>query len=245
MSSFERVLRRTSVSPRNYLVGDALRGASNPIDTRPLTVQEAEQRYSLEIARLKDQHQAALEEAYRNGYQDGAGMAGAEAAADIARIAAILDAIGEEFARTRTDWYSAYEQQIIELVGSALEKILGDRPVLPERIAHSLREAFDRLSGGDRVTLRCHPQDLTFVQELLSRKLDEFSGFRQIRVLPDEQAGPNGCLVETDLGVVDARVEQQLAILKGILGVALRDKPAPATQDSVALAEDNNVSPLG
>ena len=245
MSSCERVLRRTAVSPRSYLVGDAVRGASNPIDTRPLTVQEAEQRYSLEIARLKDQNQVAVEEAYRNGYQDGAGMAGAQAAADIARISAILDSIADEFARTRIDWYKACEQQIIELIGSALEKILGDRPPLPERVAHSLREAFDRLSGGDRVTLRCHPQDLTFVQALLAKKLDEFSGFRQIRVLPDDHVGPNGCLVETELGVVDARIEQQLAILKGVLGTALRDGPVPATQDAAEPAEDLDVTPLG
>ena len=245
MSSFERVLRHTSVSPRNYLVGDALRGAANPIDTRPLTVQEAEQRHSLQMARLKDQHQAALEEAYRNGYQDGAGMAGAEAAADIERIASILDSIGEEFARTRMDWYGAYERQIIELIGAAVEKILGDRPALPERVAFSLRDAFASLAGGDRVTLRCHPHDLKFVQELLSRKLDEFSGFRQIRVMPDEQVGPNGCLVETDLGVVDARIEQQLAILKGLLGTALQDQPPPATQVPVEPAEDTNVAPLG
>jgi flagellar biosynthesis/type III secretory pathway protein FliH len=245
MSSCERVLRRTAVSPRNYLIGDAVRGAPNPIDTRPLTVQEAEERFTREIARLKDQHQAALEEAYRNGYQDGAGMAGAKAAADTARIAAILDSIGDEFARTRTGWYDACEQQIIELIGCALEKILGDRPALPERVAHSLREAFDRLAGGDRVTLRCHPQDLVFVQELLSKKLDEFSGFRQIRVLPDEQVGPNGCLVETDLGVVDARIEQQLAILKGVLGTALRDRPAPAVHDAAEPAETLDDTPPG
>lgn len=244
MLSSERVLRRSSVSPRSYLIGDAIRGVANPIDTRPLTVQEAEQRFNAEILRLKDQHQTALEEAYRNGYQDGAGMAGAEAAAEITRIAGILDAIGDEFARTRSEWYAAFEQQIIELLGHALEKILGDRPPLPERAAHALREAFNRLTGGDRVTLRCHPGDLSFIQEILSRKLDEFSGFRQIRVIADEQVGVNGCLVETELGVVDARIEQQLAILRGILGTEALNATMPEPTGDGDPAEVGDGSPV-
>jgi flagellar biosynthesis/type III secretory pathway protein FliH len=244
MSSSERVLRRSFVSPRSYMVGDAVRGVAIPFDNRPLSVQEAEQRFKTEIARLKGQHQAALEEAYRNGYQDGTGMAGAEAAADIARIAAILDSIGEEFARTRSDWYVAFEQQMIDLIGCALEKILGERPPLPERVAHALRDAFDKLSGGDRVTLRCHPDELAFIQDLFSKKLDEFAGFRQIRVLPDGQVGPNGCLVDTELGVVDARVEQQLAILRGVLSTAALDRQTPAAPDSVESAEVLDAAPL-
>ncbi len=244
MLSSERVLRRSSLSPRSYLIGDATRGVINPIDTRPLTVQEAEEKFKAEIKRLKDQHQAALEEAYRNGYQDGAGMAGAEAAAEIARIAAIADAMGEEFSRTRAEWYAAYEQQIIELLGCALEKILGDRPQVPERAAHALRDAFNRLTGGDRVTLRCHPSDLTFIQELLAKKLDEFAGFRQIRVIADEQVGVNGCLVETELGVVDARIEQQLVILKGMLTTAAANSTSTDINGEAELPEVGNGSPV-
>jgi flagellar biosynthesis/type III secretory pathway protein FliH len=245
MSSCDRVLRRTEVSPRSYLVGDAVRGAPNPIDTRPLTVQEAEQRFTIEIARLKDLHQTALEEAYRNGYHDGAAMAGSEAAEKLARISQILDSIGDEFASTRSEWYDAYEHQIIDLIGIALEKMLGDRPALPERVAHSVREAFEKLAGGDRVTLRCHPQDLTFVQQLFSKKLDEFSGFRKIRVLPDDQIGPNGCLVETDLGVIDARIEQELTIIRGVLSAALQDKPGPTGSEVPPDAENGDDVPLG
>jgi len=225
------------------MVGEAARGVAHPIDTRPLTVREAEEEFTARIAALQDEHQKALEQAYQNGYHDGAAMAGAEKAASAERMGAILDAMGEEFTRTRRDWYATNERQIVELICLALEKIIGDRPPVGERIGHAMREAFSRLTAGDRVTIRCHPQDLAYVQQLLSQKMDDFSGFRHIRVVADEHVGISGCLVETDLGVVDARVEQQLSVLKGsLLAVVPKDTEIEAPRfgaDRTPLAQSD------
>ena len=118
---------------------------------------------------------------------------------------------------------------MVEIICRALEQILGDRPPHSDRVARALRLAFEQLSGGDRVTVRCHPDELEFVQKALASSLGEKSEFKRVRVLADEQVGVNGCLVETELGVVDARVEKQLAILKGVL---TESKPAPSEESA-------------
>jgi type III secretion protein L len=138
----------------------------------------------------------------------------------------MIAVLTNEFANSRMDWFNACERQMVELVCTALEQILGDRSADPDRIARALRLAFEQLSSGDRVTVRCHPDELDVVQDLIAGSADEKSEFKRVRVVADEQIGINGCLVETDLGVVDARIEKQLAVLKGAL---TESKPVPAT----------------
>ena len=226
-SSSEQVLRCVTVSPRHYRIGAAAQGRPDPIDPRPFTVKEAEKQHARELATLSRRHQAAEEQAYRKGYDAGAAAVKVQADAEFERLNASLASLIEEFARTRSVWFNACEQQMVEIICRALEQILSDRPPDSDRIARALRLAFDQLSGGDRVTVRCHPDELEFVQKALASSLDEKSEFKRVRVLADEQVGVNGCLVETELGVVDARVEKQLAVLKGVLTEA---KPAPSKE---------------
>ena len=216
-SSSDRVLRRTPVSERHYRIGEAARGAPDPIDPRPYSVREAEHQFNGEITKMRDQHQAALEGAYQNGYNDGAAMAKADASEQAKRLHTWIESLAGEFVTSRADWFAANELQVVELVCAALEQILGDRPPIKERVQEALEKAFEQLSGGDRLIVRCNPGDLKFIEDTFKQRLDEFAGFQRIKVVSDEQIGVGGCLVETQLGVVDARIEKQLAILKGAL----------------------------
>ncbi|GAB4317257.1 MAG: hypothetical protein Kow0074_05750 [Candidatus Zixiibacteriota bacterium] len=216
-SSSDRVLRRTTVSERHYRVGEATRGAPAPIDNRPYTVKEVEQQYTTQLQQVREQHQTALEEAYQNGYRDGSAMMRATVNEQIERLTEWIESLTDEFVRTRADWVAENEKQAVELVCVALEHILGERPPVRAHIERALSAAFEELGRGDRATVRCHPKDLEFIEKTFKRPLDEFTGFRKIRVVPDDQIGIGGCLVETDLGIVDARIEKQLAILKGVL----------------------------
>lgn len=190
---------------------------SNPIDPRPHSIREAEAEYRREITDLREKRQAELEAAYRSGYEDGAGMARDDCAKETARLTEWLRNMAKAIADARAEWFGANERQAVELACAMLEQILGDRPAVYERIHHALTRAFEQLAGGDRVTIRCHPADLEFVQKFLGSQIDEIASFKRVRVLADEQIGVNGCLVETELGIVDARIEQQLALLRGAL----------------------------
>jgi type III secretion protein L len=219
----DQVLRRVSVSPRHYRIGEAAQGQPEPIDPRPFTVQEAEQAHARELARLTGRYKGVEAQAYRRGYDEAAAAIKTESAIESDRLDALIKSLTEEFARSRLVWFNMCERQMVEIICLALEQILGDRPPNSERITRALRIAFEQLSGGDRVTVRCHPDELEFVQEALVASSDEKSEFKRVRVVADEQISVNGCLVETDLGVVDARVEKQLAVLKGVLAEARPD----------------------
>lgn len=216
-SSSDRVLRHTQISERHYRIGNAARGAPAPIDNRPYSVQEVEQQYNSKLEQVREEHQTALEQAYQNGYRDGSAMATSTISEQNERLTKLIESIAEEFIRTRADWFAENEKQAVDLVCVALEHILGERPPVRSHIERALKAAFEQLGSGDRATVRCHPKDLVFVEKTFEKRLEEFRGFRKLRVLADDQIGIGGCLVETELGVVDARIEKQLAILKSVL----------------------------
>ncbi|MEW5701276.1 MAG: FliH/SctL family protein [Candidatus Zixiibacteriota bacterium] len=236
MSFSERIRRPTLVSERRVRVGDGSSGGRIEIDLRPQSVQEAEERHRRHLAALERQHQAAREQAYRDGYNDGAAVARDAASAELDRTARFANELVATLAGTRAEWFAAYEKQIVELVCRALEEILADRPPLAGTITRALGDAFACLGDVDRVAVRCHPKDLALIRGEESSASVNLPGSIQVRWLPDEEIGPGGCVLETTLGVIDARVEQQLAILRGALWDAVQ--PADSTERTTARKPD-------
>lgn len=238
MSLSDRVIRTPQVSTCHVRVGDPRSAAPVVFDHRPLSVREAEARHAQQLAALQTQHQAALEDAYRKGYNDGVALAQADHEKERQRQSTLIATLIEEFARTRRDWFAASEHQMVELIACALEQILGDRPATSDHILHALRRAIAELDEGDRAAVRCHPDDLPLIQEACEQHPELLRGAQRIRMIADDAIQPGGCLVETDLGVVDARIEQQLRILRGTLKDVLEDNGAAAADESPRAALD-------
>ncbi len=225
-SSSDRVLRGPAVSDRLYRVGVKFQGGNEALDPRPYSAKEAEQVYLGQIAQLREKHQVALEAAYRNGYNDGAAMARDDATGTINNLTQLNDALIDKITNARDTWFKTFERQVVDLVCRSLTQILGDRPPVEERVLQALRQAFAELSNEDSVTVHCHPGELDMLKKILTSNQTEFGGVQRLRVVPDELVGPNGCLLQTELGVIDARIETQLAILKS----ALMDTAPPDDQ---------------
>jgi type III secretion protein L len=151
----------------------------------------------------------------------------------------VMASLTSEFTRTRAEWFAASEQQVVELICQAVEQILGERPRNPEHVLHALRRAVSRLGDEDRATIRLNPDDLEPVRRALEKNASELVGSRRVRLAADDAIRPGGCLVETELGIVDARVEQQLRILRG----ALMDAAGQTQSAEVESLEPSTVVP--
>lgn len=86
------------------------------------------------------------------------------------------------------------------------------------------QEALDEvLLSARHITVRLHPADLLLVEQGCA----EVFTARGVRVLPDSQIERGGCLVESDLGAVDARIGTRWARAVAALGpVPAGDTPA-------------------
>ena len=68
--------------------------------------------------------------------------------------------------------------------------------------------------------LRVHPEDLAALQQERAGWLAEIGSKADVRVTADPGVGRYGCVVETAVGRLDARLQTQLDALEGALRVA-------------------------
>ncbi|MBN2575821.1 MAG: hypothetical protein JXP73_14740 [Deltaproteobacteria bacterium] len=100
------------------------------------------------------------------------------------------------------------------IVGRAIEL---DAGVMREIAAQALAAA---KPGKTAVVLRVHPEDLAALEAKRGGWLAEIAGKADVRVLADPGVGRFGCVVETAVGRLDARLQTQLDALEGALRAA-------------------------
>jgi flagellar biosynthesis/type III secretory pathway protein FliH len=148
---------------------------------------------------------AALQEASRRaGYDEGRAQAGAE-------LAGVLASAHAEAERMLADVQPA----ALAIAAKMAEKIVGravalDPGVMGDIAAEAV--AACRTRGGV-VLLRVHPDDLAGVEARRRAIAERLGGEGTLQIVVDDSVTRHGCVVDTAVGRVDARLEAQLAAL--------------------------------
>ena len=111
--------------------------------------------------------------------------------------------------KTRLIWEA--EQSFALLSIKLAEKVIHRNIELhPEMIKDSVAAALDTVSQTSNIAIRVSPDDISVIEELKG-ELDYILGrFKSVKFQPDINISRGGCLVLTERGKVDARIEVQL-----------------------------------
>ena len=119
------------------------------------------------------------------------------------------------------------EETVASLVMVALEQMLGamnDRDLLMKVVHKALSVVRER--GG--VTIRVHADQVGYVEEQLGAGASGGDS-RVIEVVPDPLLGLSDCILETELGVIDASLDVQLEAIRKTLLNAVGPVDVPAS----------------
>ncbi len=228
-SSSKHILPAVQLSPRTYKLGLPQGGNLDDESDPEVRLRHVELKHLAEIealqAQLITEKAAALASGREEGFRQAEQEASQRLAAEQARWAGLLN----QLAIARHDAFAASETQLVDLVMAAVDKIIAGRPEDPGKIAETLREAFDLLTSKDNLSIICAPADAAFIKKLLADHRNDFEDIAQFSIREDPAIQPGGCLVETEWGTIDARVEKRLAVLRQIWATAASE---PAEQDS-------------
>lgn len=110
-----------------------------------------------------------------------------------------------------------YEQSFERLVvGTAVElarKIIQKEVKEQSIINGVVKEAISKVIGANEVRIKFHPEDMKELNNY-SRNLISSTTFSKIKFEEDDRIERGGCLVETEIGNVDARISTQLEELR-------------------------------
>jgi len=161
----------------------------------------------LEAARRKaaEMEQAALdayEEKRQEGYRDGLEEGKLEHAEKM--METILSSV---------EFIEGIESTIVRVVNQSIRKIIGDMDD-KERIVAIVRNALNVVRGQQKVTVRVSPADEPAVLEALAAMTSSASGSSFLTVMADARLERDSCILESELGVVDASLHTQLKALE-------------------------------
>lgn len=158
--------------------------------------------------KILDEIAAAKEKAQKDGFASGreAGFS------QVTQMLVKLESVRERF-------YSEAEGEIIKLVTAIAEKVIGD--IVNENpgvIKGVVKQALER-SLGDRITVKLNPHDYKVLSEGNFEFKDVLDRTKRLHFKEDETIAKGGCVVETEVGTIDAQIETQLEAIKKALEI--------------------------
>lgn len=171
---------------------------------------------------------AARSAGYQDGYRDGLvaldGFKQSYASQITAQVGTLAESYSRQLDALQQDMARALAVSATHLARQIVRSELTQRPELVAAVA---QEAVDTLlRSAQHITLRVHPDDHVLVTQGAAEVLEA----RGARVLSDASITRGGCVVESDIGVIDASVEARwrraaasLGCDEGWSGAAQRD----------------------
>lgn len=113
------------------------------------------------------------------------------------------------------------EPEIVQIVSAAVRRIVAEELALkPEHIVAIVRQLVERSTRARRVAVRVNPEDAPFIESIKR----EVQLSCELRIEADASMERGGCIIETDLGDLDARLGTQLDALDQALVASNRTR---------------------
>jgi len=188
----------------NKKVLDATARAQKIIDF----AEEAAERLKAEARGILDKVEEDREQAKRDGFMEGK----EEGAFSVTEYAVALAALKEKF-------YNSAEPEVIKLVMMIAEKVIGKIVhEHDEAIKSIIRQAIESAIG-ERITVKLNPLDHKIIAAGGMEFKDILDRTKRVVFKEDETIEKGGCVVETEVGTIDARLETQLKAIKKALQI--------------------------
>jgi flagellar assembly protein FliH len=177
---------------------------------RERVLQEAQDEAARCLVSAQEQAVVITTTAYDQGFRQGE-----EAArrALMSQLSPVLDAFQQaiaEIGHLRAGVLRQAEEDIITLAFQLARKIIR-REVLEYRevLATTLKRALEHVVEQDQIVVRVHPEDLHYATEITEELGHARGDLKTLTVQGDTSVGRGGCVVESSLGAIDARIEAQ------------------------------------
>jgi len=122
-----------------------------------------------------------------------------------------MKAIAEALELERDRWLRDWEETAVRLSISVARRIIRQYfDAHPEAAGNSFKEALELTTGNSQISVRVHPNDGEVLGNCLEEVRSSMAACGEVTIVRDEKVEPGGCLIETEHGVIDARIETQL-----------------------------------
>jgi flagellar assembly protein FliH len=155
-----------------------------------------------------------LRAAYERGRIEGEKALSEQLVHQRAEMQELLDGVVSSLRKAVAQVVGDTEQHLIALAIEIAQKLVADLPVSVDMVEATVRDALSQVEGTAEFNVRLHPADMELLEKMGSPLLVPPGDDRPARFQSSPEVTRGGCLVQTRFGIVDARRETKLDLLK-------------------------------
>jgi type III secretion protein L len=115
------------------------------------------------------------------------------------------------------DYFSKIEAQMVDLVLDAVRRIVNDFDDR-EKVLKVVRNALTMVRNQRQILIRVHPVNVAEIKSQVNDLKQSFPGIEQMEVSADVSLDKDACVIESDMGQVEASMSGQMEALKTSFG---------------------------
>lgn len=155
------------------------------------------------------------EEGFKKGYQDGFESGKKESFQKLLDFFGILDKAAKEISNFKENVMRESENEIAKLSLSIAKKVINRELLLdPSVVISVIRDALSKIYYKKKFIVYVNPLDLELVKKEQEKVTSVLENFESFIIKPSSQVEPGGCIVETESGTLDARLESKYEKVK-------------------------------
>jgi flagellar assembly protein FliH len=166
-----------------------------------------------EITRREAAQQAAIQTAYERGRLEGEKSLSELLLRQRTEMQQLLEGVIASLRKSVSQAIHDSEQTLVSLALEIAQKLVADLPITRELVEAAIRDALTEVEGSTQFLVLLHPADLELLQEGDSPLL-HLAQSQEVCFQSSPEVTRGGCLVQTRFGVIDARRETKLDLLK-------------------------------
>jgi flagellar biosynthesis/type III secretory pathway protein FliH len=134
------------------------------------------------------------------------------------RVDPLIDSLNQTLLQLETirkEIHQAIEKEVVRLALSIAKKIVcHEVKTSEETVVCVAREALSRVENPAKIKIKLNPADLQFIQDTKSQLSHFLHNAASIRFEAEDSIQSGGCVIETDMGNLDARIEKQFQAIE-------------------------------
>ena len=213
---------------KNFELSEAKKKLESEIDSVKSDYQrrknQLESEASANAKKIADQaREKAISEGQTRGYEEGLKKARIEIEQEYLKkfsgLAGVIDTVGKKLEENFAGLVSLNQPRLIRVWSEMLRRMLQRQVELnPDTIDYVLSELLSRLSDKNQILIYVSPDDMKHLEGELDTKFQEaLRGVKKLELKSDPNVETGSCIVETGLGVYDARWKTQMSQVESVV----------------------------
>ncbi len=194
----------------------AVMGMQTKVDADSFTEPED---YLKQLEMLKRKLKTTKESSYQDGLQAGEKTGYQQGVALIQKEIEKFASLTESIRSRQEELIESSEQFVLSFALQVVEKIIGSKELSTlkfnkDKLQQVVAESLKLFSNSTKYTLRVHPETGEVVEKYKTEILKQIKKPIEISIVEDPTLNMSDCLMESDYGVLDARIESQFKEIK-------------------------------